>query len=164
MSFVSHSALISISLDTSLLNVPFSRFPQVLSSPTCPTSQTSTTSTSFCGSRNNPRVSARWSGMSGRTANPTPKHRLWAQLPQLPARGAHADQFPWQFPVPWRRHHHLSGPRYRSSLLGTIQQQQANRSWQSSHHVRIFRCESLETAASVGWQSCEHTSNWYSCG
>ena len=71
MSFVSHSALISISLDTSLLNVPFSRFPQVLSSPTCPTSQTSTTSTSFCGSRNNPRVSARWSGMSGRTANPT---------------------------------------------------------------------------------------------
>ena len=32
------SALISISLDMSLLSVPFSRFPQVLSSPTCPTS------------------------------------------------------------------------------------------------------------------------------
>ena len=32
------SALISISLDMSLLSLPFSRFPQVLSSPTCPTS------------------------------------------------------------------------------------------------------------------------------
>ena len=70
--FVSHSsALMSIPLDTSLLNVPFSRFPQVLSSPACPTSQTSATSSSFCGSRNNPCASARWGGMSGRMANPT---------------------------------------------------------------------------------------------
>ena len=55
----------------SFLNIPFSRFPQVLSSPTCPTSQTSATSTSFCDSRNNPCASSHWSGMSGRTANPT---------------------------------------------------------------------------------------------
>ena len=65
------SAFISISLDMSLLDVPFSRFPQVLSLPTCPTSETSATSTSFCGSRNNPYASARWSGMSGRVAHPT---------------------------------------------------------------------------------------------
>ena len=70
--FVSHSsALISISLAMSLLNVPFSRCPQVLFSPTCPTSQTSATSTSFCGSRNNPCASARWSGMSVRLPKPT---------------------------------------------------------------------------------------------
>ena len=65
------SAFISISLDMSLLDVPFSRFPQVLSAPTCPTSQTSATSTSFCGSRNNPCASVCWSRMSGRVANPT---------------------------------------------------------------------------------------------
>ena len=62
------SALISISLDMSLLNDPISRVPQVLSSPTCPTSRNSATSTSFCGGRNNPCASARWSGMSGRMA------------------------------------------------------------------------------------------------
>ena len=61
----------SISFDMSLLNVPFSRFPQVLSSPTCLASQTSATSTSFGGSRQNPCASARWNGMSGRMANPT---------------------------------------------------------------------------------------------
>ena len=44
--------------------------------------------------------------------------------------------------------------------LESIQQQQANHSWQSSHHFWIFRCESLETADWVGWQSCEHTGNW----
>ena len=55
------------------LNTPFLVvvFLKVLSSPTCPTSQTSATSTSFCGSRNNPRASGHWSGMSGRIANPT---------------------------------------------------------------------------------------------
>ena len=56
----------------SVLNVPLSRFPQVLSSPTCPTSRTSATSTSFVGSRQNPCASAHWSGMSGYFANPTP--------------------------------------------------------------------------------------------
>ena len=44
----------SISLAVSLLNIPFDRFPPVLSSPTCPTSRTSTTSTSFGGSGQNP--------------------------------------------------------------------------------------------------------------
>ena len=44
----------SFSLDMSFSNVPFSRFPQVSSSPTCLTSQTSAISTWFCGSRNNP--------------------------------------------------------------------------------------------------------------
>ena len=38
------STLTSISLAMSLLNVPFVRFPPVLSSPTCPTSRTSATS------------------------------------------------------------------------------------------------------------------------
>ena len=41
-----------------------------------------------------------------------------------------ADQSPWQFPVPWRRHHHLSCRRSRSSSLGRIQEQQGNRSSQ----------------------------------
>ena len=54
------SALISISLDMSLLNVSFSRFPQVLSSPI-----------TFVGSGQNPCASAHWSGMSDRWANPT---------------------------------------------------------------------------------------------
>ena len=53
-------ALSSISLAMSLLNVPFDRFPPVLSSPTCPTSQ-------------NPCASAHWSGMSGCFSNLTPK-------------------------------------------------------------------------------------------
>ena len=46
-------------------------FPQVLSSPSGSTSQTSATSISFCGSRNIPCASARWSGMSGQLGNPT---------------------------------------------------------------------------------------------
>ena len=37
-----------------------------------PTSQTSATSTSFGGSRQNPCASDHWSGMSSRMANPTP--------------------------------------------------------------------------------------------
>ena len=55
--------------------VPFSRFPHVLSSPTCPASQNSATSTSFGGSTENPCASAHLSGMSGRIANPNPKHK-----------------------------------------------------------------------------------------
>ena len=79
-------------------------------------------------------------------------HRLWVQLLKLHEREVHADQPPGQsleFPAPRRRHHN---------------QQQALRSKQSSHPVRIFRCESLETTAWVGWQSCEHTSNRCYCG
>ena len=76
------SALISISLDMSLLNVPFSRFPHVLSSPSCPASQTSAISTSFCGSGNDPCASARWSGMSGRMANPTQNTGSREELPR----------------------------------------------------------------------------------
>ena len=106
------SALFSLSLDMSLLNVPTSRFPRALSSPTCLTSQTSATSTSFSGRRNNPCASARLSGMSGRMAR---EHPAAASKPQLA-------EFP---PFFW-----------------------------------IFRCESLEIADWVGWQSCEHTSNW----
>ena len=55
------SALISISFFMSLMDGPLGRFPRVTSSPT-----------SFAGRKLNPCASARWSGMSGCLANPTP--------------------------------------------------------------------------------------------
>ena len=64
----SSSALTSIWLDMSLLSVPFVRSS---SNPVLSYFSTSATATSFCGSENNPCASARWSGMSGRMANPT---------------------------------------------------------------------------------------------
>ena len=88
------SAFISISLDVSLLNVPFSRFPQVLSSPTCPTLRTSTTSTSFVGRKQNPCASAHWSGMSGRLADPTQHTGYEPNFLQPHQRGAHTDPSP----------------------------------------------------------------------
>ena len=56
----------------------------VLSSPTCPTSQTSATSTSFSGRRNNPCASARLSGMSGRMAREDPAAASKPQLAEFP--------------------------------------------------------------------------------
>ena len=81
------------------------------------------------------------------------KHRLWAQarqLLQLHGSGAHADQCPRQppqFPVPRRRHRDSHQSR-RFSEFRSIQQQQANSSWQSSIIVRTIW--SLET----GCMSC----------
>ena len=57
----------------SLLNIPHCSFPQVLSSPTCSRSRSSASNTSMGRSfRENPCEPARWSGMSGRLANPAP--------------------------------------------------------------------------------------------
>ena len=57
----------------SSLNIPQCSFPQVLSSPTCsrsrPSASTTCMRTSFRENRCEP---ARWSGMSGRMANPAP--------------------------------------------------------------------------------------------
>ena len=57
----------------SLLNIPHCSFPRVLSSPTCSRSRSSASNTSMGRSfRENPCEPARWSGMSGRLANPAP--------------------------------------------------------------------------------------------
>ena len=55
----------------SLLNIPHCSFPHVLSSPTCSRSRPSASTTSMGSSfRVNPCEPARWSGMSGRMADP----------------------------------------------------------------------------------------------
>ena len=56
----------------------------------CPTSRTSATSTSFGDSGQNPCASARWSGMSGCLANPTPNTQvvIMIERKKSPTRGA----------------------------------------------------------------------------
>ena len=78
------------------------------------------------------------------------RHRWWAQVLHRCQRRAHVDQPPRQqqeFPARLRRdnRHHLRS--WCTSTFRSFKQQQANNSKQSSHHVRIFRCEPLETAA-----------------
>ena len=66
--FLKHSHLSVMSL----LGVPVSRFCPIASSPTCSLSRHSASSTPLAGTRSASCVSARWSGMSGCLANPTP--------------------------------------------------------------------------------------------
>ena len=131
-----------------LLGVLVTRFPPVASSPTSSLPRPSASSTPFAGTRSNTCTSAHWSGMSGCLAYSTP-HRFRAQHLCPRQRRAHADQPPRQqlkFPAQLRRHHslHNRGPR-RTSTLRSIQQQQAYRSEQSSHSVRIIRESPLQT-------------------
>ena len=56
----------------SLSGVPVGRFPPIAFSPACSLSRPSASSTPLAGTRSLPCVSARWSGMSGCLANPTP--------------------------------------------------------------------------------------------
>ena len=56
----------------SSLSVPVTRFPLIASSPICSLSRPCGSSTPLAGTRSPPCVSARWSGMSGCVANPTP--------------------------------------------------------------------------------------------
>ena len=91
--------------------------------------------------------------MSGRMVNPP---ETTSYKPNFHSN-LNEEHTPINFPdvsVPWRRHHHLSCRKSRSSLFGSIQQQHANRSKQISHHGRISRCESLETTAWICWQLC----------
>ena len=110
----------------SLLNIPHWSFPQVLSSSTCsrsrPWASTSSMGRSF---REKPCEPARWSGMSGRMANPAPNTVYEPnQLLQLHGHTAHADPPPKQpprFPVPGRRFRDLHHRSRRCAALSSKQ-------------------------------------------
>ena len=127
-------------------------FQSYLHLPTCPISQTSATTTSFGGSGNYPFASARWIGMSSRMTNPTlnkgSEPNFYSYLNEEHTTINFFDSFQCRDDATTPS---FQLPRSKSSLLGSIQQEQTNRSSQSSH-----QCESLTTAAWV-WQSCEHT-------
>ena len=112
-------------------------------------SRPSASSTSFGGSRQEPCASAHWSGMSGCLANPTPNTGYEPKFHSYMNEERST-----------RRSISLTITEVSSAVttlpssqppkiykVFRIQQQQANRIKQSSHNVRILRCEPLETVA-----------------
>ena len=97
----------------SLLNVPFVRFPSVLSLPTASSSKRQPNPWQGVVAKAQARPLA---GVSLAEWLTQTRHRFRAQarqLLQLHGSGAHADQYPWQppqFPVPRRRHHIPTSP------------------------------------------------------
>ena len=143
----------------SLLGVLVSRFPLVASSPTCSLSRPSASSTLLAVTRSNTCTSAHWSGMSGCWANPTP-HTSYEPNICVYFNDEHTPinlhRQRQEFPAQLGRHHGLHHRGHRkTSTFRSIQQQQAYRSKQSSHSVRIIREMLLETddGLRVGWQS-----------
>ena len=127
ISFAHFSALVSISFAMSLLNVPCVRFPPLMSSLACSLSRPAS-STSFGGSEQTPVLPL--TGVECLAA--------WPIRPQTQVMSP-------KLPSPRRRHHNLHHRRSRRfSAFRSIQQQQANRSKQSSNNVRILRCEPLK--------------------
>ena len=127
----------------SLLNGPLGRFLPVTSSPTCSLLRPSASSTSLERRRVNPRASAHWSGLSGCLAKPTPRTGYEPNFHSC----MNEEHTPINLPDSHRsfprrddatRVSATEDPR-RFSAFRSIQQQQANRSKQGSHNVRIFR-------------------------
>ena len=148
----------------SFLNIPHCSFPQVLSSPTGSRSRPSASTTSMGRSlRENPCEPARWSGMSGRMANPAPNTGYEPNPSNFFScmDTAHADlplRQPPRFPLPGRRHRDRS--RWFAALR-SIQQQQ-NSSKQSSLNVRTYKPLETDGRSCVG--STRPPGNWSNFG